>query len=249
MASGPRDSQHLVFDADDTLWENNVHFERAVEAFLDFLAHSTLSRADARAVLHEIEVANFGAGGYGAAAFARNLRQCYERLAERAIGDDDLATVTAFGERVLAQPLELIDGVAVTLGALGERHDLILMTKGRPEEQQPKVDRSGLRGYFRHVAIVPDKDVATYRALVADLALDPSRTWVIGNSPRSDINPALAAGLNAVHVPHPATWGAEAQAIDRSLGPSRLLVLGRFAELGDHFLGTGAARPAEPVVG
>ncbi len=92
-------TQHLIFDADDTLWENNVYFERAVDDFLAFLDHATLSREQARAVLDEIERANAGIHGYGAAAFARNLRQCYERLAERDISDDDLARVMGFGER------------------------------------------------------------------------------------------------------------------------------------------------------
>ena len=69
-------SQHLIFDADDTLWENNIHFERGIEDFLDFLAHSTLTREEARAVLDEIEQANFGAQGYGSAAFTRNLVRC-----------------------------------------------------------------------------------------------------------------------------------------------------------------------------
>ena len=68
--------QHLIFDADDTLWENNIHFERAIEDFLDFLAHSTLTREEARTVLDEIEQANFGVHGYGSAAFTRNLRLC-----------------------------------------------------------------------------------------------------------------------------------------------------------------------------
>ncbi len=225
--------QHLIFDADDTLWENNVYFERAVEDFLDFLAHSSLSREEIRAVLDEIELANFGVHGYGSAAFARNLRQCYEHLAERAIRDEDLATVMGFGERILRQEIEVIAGVEETLAALAPRHDLVLMTKGHPEEQRLKIDRSGLGGFFRHAAVVPEKDAGAYRALVAGLGLDPARSWMIGNSPKSDVNPALAAGLNAVFIPHHQTWRLEQQ--DLAAGPGRLLVLERFADLQNHF--------------
>src|SRR5215216_7763460 len=103
--------QHLIFDADDTLWENNIHFERAIEDFLDFLSHSTLTREEARAVLDEIERANFGVHGYGSAAFSSNLRLCNEHLAEREIAEENLRTVMAFGERILSQPIELIDRV------------------------------------------------------------------------------------------------------------------------------------------
>jgi putative hydrolase of the HAD superfamily len=228
--------QHLIFDADDTLWENNIHFERAIEDFLDFLAHSTLTREQVRDVLDEIELANFRVHGYGSAAFSRNLRQCYERLAERHIGDEDLRTVMAFGERILAQPMELIDGVVETLALLAERHDLTLMTKGEAEEQQLKIDRSGLNEFFRHAEVVPEKNPAAYRSLVERLGLDAARTWMIGNSPKSDINPALEVGLNAVFIPHHATWRLEAQEISADGALGQLLVVERFRDLGRHFL-------------
>jgi putative hydrolase of the HAD superfamily len=228
-------TMHLIFDADDTLWENNVHFERAIEDFLDFLDHSTLTRDEARAVLDEIEAANFAVHGYGSAAFSRNLRQAYEHLAERHINEDDLRTVMAFGERILSQPIELIEGVEETLALLAARHDLTLMTKGHHEEQRMKIDRSGLGGYFRHAEVVPEKNAVAYESLVAHLALDPARTWMIGNSPKSDINPALAVGLNAVFIPHHATWRLEHQELNGNAGPGRLLVLERFSELRRHF--------------
>jgi len=227
--------QTLIVDADDTLWENNVYFEQAVEAFLDFLDHSTLSRAEVRAVLDEIELANLGHHGYGSAAFARNLGQCYQRLAERHVAEEDLATVMAFGERILRQEIEVIDGVEPTLAYLAPRHELVLFTKGHPEEQQLKVDRSGLAPYFDRTAIVAEKDRAAYAALIAELGADPRRTWMIGNSPRSDINPALAAGLNAAYVPHPATWRLEHEELLPQPSPGRLLVLDRFADLRRHF--------------
>ena len=225
--------QTLIIDADDTLWENNIYFERAVDAFMDFLAHSTMSRADVRAVLDEIERANLKTHGYGSAGFSLNLRQAYEHLAEREINDEDLATVMAFGGAILSQPLELIDGVVETLDYLRERHHLVLMTKGHSEEQRLKIDRSGLEEYFQHVAIVREKNPAAYETLTAELAVAPDQTWMVGNSPRSDINAPLAAGLNAVFVPHESTWSLEMQELSR--GPGRLLVLERFSELRDHF--------------
>lgn len=228
--------QHLIFDADDTLWENNIHFERAIEDFLDYLAHSSLSRDDVRAVIDEIEIANFRVHGYGSAAFSRNLRATYERLAEREINEDDLRLVMAFGERILSQAIELIDGVEETLQRLAEVHDLTLMTKGQAEEQQMKIDRSGIGSYFRHAEIVPEKDAASYRFLAESIGLDPERTWMIGNSPKSDINPALAAGLNAVFIPHHATWRLEHQEINPRLGNGRLLLVSRFNELVELFL-------------
>jgi len=225
--------QHLIIDADDTLWENNVYFERVFEEFVDFLAHSTLTALQVRAVLDDIELANRQTQGYGTENFARNLRQCYQRLAERAISEADLERVMGLARRILEQPIELLPGVRETLPYLADRHDLILFTKGHPEEQKLKIDRSGLGPYFLHTAIVKEKDVASYLGLVEQCALDPTRTWMIGNSPRSDINPALQAGLKAVYIRHPLTWSLETEPIREA--PGRFLVLPSFSALREHF--------------
>jgi putative hydrolase of the HAD superfamily len=230
MVEGP---QHLIFDADDTLWENNIYFERAFEEFVDFLGHSTLDRTQVRAVLDEIETVNAKIHGYGSLNFARNLRQTYEHLAERQIHADDLATVMRFAERILEQPVVLMDGVENTLARLTERHELTVFTKGNPDEQRLKVERSGLERYFQHTEIVKEKDRESYRKLVANRGFDPPRTWMIGNSPKSDINPALEAGLNAVFIPHPHTWVLEKQEIRD--GKGRLLRINAFEELLEWF--------------
>lgn len=226
--------QFLIVDADDTLWENNIYFEQAFEDFVAFLDHSTLNPRQVRDILDEIEAVNARIHGYGSLNFGRNLRQVYEHLAEREIREPDLATVTRFAERILEQPVEIIPGVEETLAWLATRHDLTLFTKGHPEEQKLKVDRSGLGRFFGHTGIVKEKNAEAYRALIAGRNLDPARTWMIGNSPKSDINPALEAGINAVFIPHAHTWILEKQDL-REPGPGRLLVLEAFAGLREHF--------------
>jgi putative hydrolase of the HAD superfamily len=226
-------SRNLLIDADDTLWENNIFFERAFEDFCAFLDHSTLTPTEVRAVLDEIEIVNSKIHGYGSLNFGRNLRQCYEHLAERHLREEDLKTVLAFAERILDHPMEVIAGVPETLAYLFGRHRLILFTKGHPDEQKLKVDRSGLEVYFDRTAIVKEKDAAAYLKIVAEESLDPQRTWMIGNSPKSDINPALAAGLSAVFIPHDHTWALEREEVAEV--PGRLLKLERFADLRDHF--------------
>jgi putative hydrolase of the HAD superfamily len=225
--------QYLMIDADDTLWENNIYFERAFDEFVQYLDHSTLSAPEIRAVLDEIESANAKIHGYGSLNFGRNLRQCYQHLAEREVGEEDLRAVMAFAERILDCPMEVISGVPETLEYLASRHDLTLFTKGHPDEQKLKIDRSGLGTYFSHTAIVKEKDVAAYRTLVGQRDIDPGCAWMVGNSAKSDINPALEAGLNAVFIPHPHTWTLERE--DIRPGNGRLLMLERFTDLKQHF--------------
>ena len=227
------DRQFILIDGDDTLWENNVYFEQAIEAFIDFLAHSSMSRDQVRAALDEVERINVSVHGYGSASFTKNLRQTYERLAERDLRPQDIDHVLQLGQRIASQPVKLLPEVAETVSYLARRHDLMLLTKGHPEEQRLKIERSGLEPFLSATAVVHEKAEETYRAIVAERRLDPARTWMVGNSPRSDINPALAAGINAVFIPHEHTWRLEVEEVVHVDG--RLLTLQAFGDLRAYF--------------
>jgi putative hydrolase of the HAD superfamily len=137
-------------------------------------------------------------------------------------------------ERILEQPLELIEGVEETLAQLSKKHDLTIFTKGHPEEQRMKVERSGLEGYFAHTAIVKEKDAGAYARIVDQRKMERLDTWMVGNSPKSDINPALEAGLGAVLIPHPHTWVLELQEVRAPEG-ARFLRVERFSDLSQYF--------------
>ena len=122
-----------------------------------------------------------------------------------------------------------------TLRHLSQRHRLILLTKGAVPEQSGKVERSGLKEYFAAIEIVAEKNPAAYASVVEKYDLAPDSTWMVGNSPKSDINPALAAGLHAVFVPHGDTWILEHEEVNHAPPQQTLLIVGRFAELREHF--------------
>ena len=225
--------QVLVFDADDTLWENNHVFERVIDDYLDWIAHPTLSVHEIRAVLLDIEAANAAAHGYGSQVFLRSLRDCFRHLRERPATTDELAAIEELAEPLLEHRVEPMAGALETLDALGQRHRLMMLTKGNLDEQQRKIDASGLARHFRHVDIVAEKDVATYRWLTAAYGLDVTVSWMIGNSPRSDIAPARAAGLGAVYIPNAHTWALERAEVDAD--DPRVLQLGSLTELLEHF--------------
>ncbi|RAJ69689.1 putative hydrolase of the HAD superfamily [Streptomyces sp. Amel2xB2] len=228
-----RDGQVLVFDADDTLWENNVLFERVIEDFLDWLAHPTMDRLQLRAVLDDIERANTVTHGYGTQSLLRSLADCVARLRERPATAREHEEIGELAAALVDHRVELIPGVAETLAALGERHDLLLLTKGDPEEQQRKIEMSELAHHFREIGIVPEKDDATYRRFIGTHGLDPAVSWMIGNSPRSDILPARRAGMNAVFIPHQHTWSLEHGELDHA--DAQILHLAAFRELTSHF--------------
>ena len=89
--------------------------------------------------------------------------------------------------------------------------------------------------YFTAVEIPKEKNPCAYGDVCSKYRLTYADTWMIGNSPKSDINPALAADLNAVFVPHDDTWVLEHEELAEAKPPRRLLRLSSFAELVKHF--------------
>ena len=228
-------AQTLLIDADDTLWENNIYFERAIANFIFFLDHQEHSREQVREVLNQVERENVVKHGYGLHSFAHALVDTFERLSVEPITPALHETIHGFAHTIAEHPVEIIAGVPETLQYLAGRHHLILMTKGNPAEQTGKIERSGLKDYFAAVEIVAEKDPPTYRAIVQKYGCDRELTWMVGNSPRSDINPALAVGLNAVFVPHDNTWVLEHEELAAPAGSNRLIVVERFVDLREHF--------------
>lgn len=225
--------QVLVFDADDTLWENNVRFERVIDDFLTWIAHPTLDNAEIRAILDDIERANAPTLGYGSKMFLHSLGECLERLRERPATEAERRQIDELAVALIDHRVDLVPGVTETLEDLGSRHELLLLTKGNTDEQQGKLDASNLARHFSSVHIVAEKGVDTYRQLAEEHAWNAAETWMIGNSPKSDILPARRAGLNAVFIPNAHTWVLEHDEIDPSDG--QVLRLRRFPDLLDHF--------------
>jgi putative hydrolase of the HAD superfamily len=221
----------LIIDADDTLWETEIFYEQSIAGFGEIMAMHGHDREEAERTVDKVERERVPLVGYGPHAFAVNLSIAYERLCARygkAVEREVSQAVHELGQLVVEPPMLLLDGVAEALPWLGERFQLILLTKGDEDVQTGKLARSGLESYFDGVHVVVEKDTEVFHHLIAQYGLEPGQTWVVGNSPRSDINPALAAGIGAVHIPHSCTWSFEQAEI---ADPGRVVVLGSFGEL------------------
>lgn len=227
--------QTLLIDADDTLWENNIYFERAIAAFISYLDHKKYTREQVREKLNEVERENVREHGYGLVSFRRALATCFERLTTAPMTPEKHERIMSFAQSIADEEIQLLDGVAETLPQLASRHRLILMTKGNQAEQADKLARSGLGEHFTAVEVPKEKDPEAYRAVCGKYELTPHTTWMIGNSPRSDINPALACGLHAVYIHHPHTWVLEHEGLDAAPEGQRLLEVASFGELVRYF--------------
>lgn len=227
--------QTLLFDADDTLWENNIYFERAIAAFISYLDHRVHTAEEVREHLNRVERATIATHGYGLQSFRKSLIACFEQLSDAPLTAEKHQRIVSFANSIAEQEIELLPRVSETLGELSQRHRLLLVTKGDPEEQRAKLERSGLETYFTAVEVLPEKQESAYRLLADRHACDRQCTWMIGNSPKSDVNPALAAGLNAVFIPHDFTWVLEHETVSLPPAGQTLLEIADFSALLDHF--------------
>ena len=227
--------QTLLIDADDTLWENNVYFERAIARFISFLNHHEFTPEQVREVLNDVERECIVKHGYGLHSFAHALVDTFERLSPVPVTPELHEQVLGFTRIIENHDIEFLPEVPQTLEYLSQRHRLILVTKGAQAEQSGKVERSGVKKYFAATEIVAEKNAEIYAHIAKKYDCSRDSTWMIGNSPKSDINPALAAGLHAVFVPHGDTWILEHEEVNAAPPSQQLLIVGRFAELREHF--------------
>jgi len=220
----------IVFvDADDTLWENYRWFAAVIAEWTGVLARHGVDPTHAEARLHAVEDRNIPLTGYGAAPFVRSVVEAFHELvphADHATRDDVAHFAKRAESTIRSHPIVLLPGVADGIAALAARTRVVVMTKGEDDEQRAKVARSGLDRWLAGVRVVREKHADAYVDAARAFGVAPSACWMVGNSPASDVNPALAAGFAAVLVPHPAPWHRDAASLD-----PRALVAATFADV------------------
>ncbi len=195
----------VVFDLDDTLIHTHTHYLRVREDAYLHMQKLGLDTADAERHLNEIEYANIKLFGFSKERFPLSLAALYKRLCElQGVKFDhrERHRVEGIGWSVYETAHPLITGAKEILESLAlQGYKLHLFTKGDVEIQNSKITNAGLWDYFHSVTVCPDKTVEAYQLLITKLGLDPTATVMVGDSIKSDINPAIAAGMRAIHIP------------------------------------------------
>ena len=198
----------IAFDADDTLWVNENYFREAEHAFchlmMDWLPHE--KTADE---LFKTEMQNLELFGYGAKGFALSLIETAVRISDGKITGRQVQKIIDIVKRLLEQPVELLPDVPEVLSTLKKKYTLVLATKGDLLDQQRKIAKSGLAGYFAHTEIMSDKRPQDYVRLLQRLGAGAQEFVMVGNSLKSDVLAPLEAGAYAVYVPYPIIWKHE----------------------------------------
>lgn len=208
MARGD-DFDVIGFDADDTLWRSEDFFVEAEALFAAIVAPHAPEGIDVLDALHATERAHIAVSGYGVKAFALSMVQAAVTATAGRVPSSVIGQLVDHAHEMLMHPVELLPDVPETLAAVGRTHRLVVITKGDLVHQTRKLTTSGLEHHFEHIEIVLEKDPVTYRRLLDEWGIDPSRFVFVGNSVRSDVLPVLEIGAVAVHVPYHVTWSHE----------------------------------------
>ena len=198
----------IGFDADDTLWVNETYFRDAEEKFTALLeGYETKNKIDQE--LFKMEIKNLELYGYGIKGFVLSMIESALELSNNEVSQATIQEILNLGKRMIAHPVELLDGVKEVLKELGDKYRLIVLTKGDLLDQERKLEKSGLIDYFHHIEVLSDKKEANYSKLLNHLDINPSEFLMIGNSLKSDILPLVNIKANAIHVPFHTTWAHE----------------------------------------
>lgn len=198
----------IAFDADDTLWHNEHHFQETEKKFCalleDFLPQHTVARE-----LLQTEIKNIALYGYGIKAFMLSMIETAIRITDQKIDAASLEKIIQFGKELLDQPVELMEDVEHVLKTLKSNYRLVMATKGDLLDQERKLRKSGLADYFHHIEIMSEKKEPDFEKLIRHLDIKPSELMMIGNSIKSDILPVLNLGGHGIHIPYHITWAHE----------------------------------------
>ena len=198
----------IGFDADDTLWLNEVHYRNAEKQFAA-LMEPWLTEREARKELFRLEMQTLSLYGYGAKGFTLSMISAAISISSGQVGNDVIRQIIDLGNALINAPLELLDNVDDVLAELYKDYKLIVATKGDLLDQEGKMKRSGIASCFHHIEVMSDKQEEQYVDLLRHLEIEPSAFLMIGNSMKSDILPPLKLGASAIHVPFHTTWAHE----------------------------------------
>lgn len=198
----------IGFDADDTLWHNESFFRLTQDHVLGLLAdHAPRDHLEDRLI--EAERRNVGHYGYGVKGFTLSLIETAIEVTEGRVPASVIAEIMAAGRDLLAHPLELLPHARTAVESLAASHRIVLITKGDLLHQERKLAQSGLGDLFHGVEIVSEKTPDTYARVFGRHGNGPERALMVGNSMKSDVLPAIAAGGWGVYVPHGQVWALE----------------------------------------
>jgi putative hydrolase of the HAD superfamily len=222
----------IAFDADDTLWDNEIFFRESEREFCKLInSHNpNLTEKEIMPVLFDNEVGNLSIYGFGVKSFVLSAIETAGKLLNNDVPYSIISSIVQIGRNQLMQPVTLLADVEDTLKRLKEsgKYRLVVATKGDLLDQESKIKRSGLEQYFERSIIMSDKREDDYLKMIKSLNCKPEKLVMIGNSFKSDILPVVNLGGRGIYIPYHTTWAHE---VVDTIEHERIVEIKRLADL------------------
>lgn len=194
----------VVFDGDDTLWSTEQLYDDARTRARDIVGEGGLDGLEWEDLERGLDVQNVATLGFSVDRFPSSCVEAYEDLCRRTGVNNDPSIsmrVREAARSVFELEPPLLPGALEALISLRNQGiRLALLTKGPPDVQFRRIESSGLKSYFDLIRVVTEKTPDVIREVLASLEVSVDSSWMVGNSVRSDILPAIEVGMRAIWV-------------------------------------------------
>jgi putative hydrolase of the HAD superfamily len=222
----------IAFDADDTLWDNEIYFRESERQFCKLInSHNpNLTEKEIMPILFDNEVGNLSIYGFGVKSFVLSAIEAAGKLLHNDVPYSIVSNIVQIGREQLMKPVTLLADVEDTLKQLKEsgKYRLVVATKGDLLDQESKIKRSGLEQYFERTIIMSDKREEDYRKMIKSLNCKPEKLVMVGNSFKSDILPVVNLGGRGIYIPYHTTWAHE---VVETIEHERIVEITRLKEI------------------
>ncbi|MHB8134844.1 MAG: HAD family hydrolase [Anaerolineaceae bacterium] len=198
----------IAFDADDTLWENEIYYQNAQKKMQEILV-GYCSPETTNETLLQTETRNIPYFGYGIKSFGLSMIETAVQLSNGEISAREIQIILESLKEMISTPVKLLPGVIKTIKILSKDYHLMVITKGDLLDQERKFKNSQLSPFVEVFEVVNAKEKSTYQGILDRWHILPKQFVMAGNSLRSDVLPVAAIGGIGVLISHYLTWDHE----------------------------------------
>lgn len=211
MLNIDREKPVIILDGDDTLWKTQQLYDQAKMSFREIMRKQGFP--DPLDFFNTLDAERVSTAMFSKTRFFESMLITYAMFCERYKKKWDIeleSEIRNLGFAIFKFPPELYEDTYLVLRRLRNRGTLILFTNGDEEIQKSKIESLGkrFRSYFNKVRITAMKTEEEFKQILMEVNTPASKTWVVGNSVKSDINPAIKLGIKSILIPR-GTWKYE----------------------------------------
>lgn len=190
----------IYIDLDDTLVATQKLYDDAITTFARRLQRKG---ADFKKVVETVKKHSrdmFQTHGYSKERFPAAFEKTLKEFSPHA-GAWEYTSARKLAENVFKAEAEVYPEVSAALIKLSRYFDVHLVTQGDEEVQKKRISDLPFRHLFDSTNIVAAKSKDEFEKLMKKHGYKPDEVTMIGDSLKSDIKPAQAAGMGAVLIP------------------------------------------------